>query len=103
MLLALPLLRSLVLMVPLIAAAGMAWSATVSTLNAAAQLSFSPAIRARTLSIYLFVMAGGYTSGSLVWGQVADRAGVQVALAVAGACMIVNALALLNGKRETAI
>ncbi len=103
MLLVLPVLRSLWLMVPLIVAAGMAWSATVSTLNAAAQLAFPPAIRARTLSIYLFVMAGGYTAGSLFWGRVADAASVQVALAGAGACIIVNAVALLNGKQETAI
>jgi predicted MFS family arabinose efflux permease len=103
MLLALPMLRSLLVMVPLIMAAGMAWSATVSTLNAAAQLAFPAAIRARTLSIYLFVMAGGYTAGSLVWGRVADRFGVQAALAAAGACVVINAIALLAAKRETAI
>ena len=103
MLLCLPFLRSLTVLVPLIVAAGMAWSATVSTLNAAAQLSFPAAIRARTLSIYLFVMAAGYTAGSLVWGRVADRIGVQAALACAGACVIINAIALLAAKRETAI
>jgi predicted MFS family arabinose efflux permease len=103
MLLALPFLHSLAIMVPLIMAAGMAWSATVSTLNAAAQMAFPQAIRARTLSIYLFVMAGGYTAGSLVWGRVADRFGVRAALAAAGICVIVNALALLTGKRETSI
>ncbi|MES2316000.1 MAG: MFS transporter [Pseudomonadota bacterium] len=103
MLLALPFLRSLTIMVPLIMVAGMAWSATVSTLNAAAQLAFPVAIRARTLSIYLFVMAGGYTAGSLVWGRVADRFGVQAALAMAGTCVVVNALALLAAKRETSI
>jgi len=103
MLVSLPFLRSLSIMVPLIMAAGMAWSATVSTLNAAAQLSFPTEIRARTLSIYLFVMAGGYTLGSLVWGRVADAFGVQAALATAGACVIVNAIALVTGKRETAI
>jgi predicted MFS family arabinose efflux permease len=103
MLLALPFLRSLAILVPLIVAAGMAWSATVSTLNAAAQLAFPAAIRARTLSVYLFVMAAGYTSGSLVWGRVADRFGVQAALAVAGACVVINAIALLAAKRETPI
>jgi predicted MFS family arabinose efflux permease len=103
MLLALPFLQSLAIMVPLIMAAGMAWSATVSTLNAAAQMAFPQAIRARTLSIYLFVMAGGYTAGSLVWGRVADHFGVQAALAAAGICVIVNAIALLTGKRETSI
>ena len=103
MLLALPLLRSLAILVPLIVAAGMAWSATVSTLNAAAQLAFPVAIRARTLSIYLFVMAAGYTGGSLVWGRVADRYGVRAALAGAGACVVINAIALLVARRETAI
>jgi MFS family permease len=78
---------------------GMAWSATVSTLNAAAQLSFPAEIRARTLSIYLFVMAFGYTIGSLVWGSVADHFGVQAAFAAAGACVVVNAIALATRKQ----
>jgi predicted MFS family arabinose efflux permease len=92
--------RSLMVLVPLIMCGGMAWSATVSTLNAAAQSSFPSHIRARTLSIYLFVMAAGYTAGSLVWGRVADHFGVQVAFAAAGSCVIVNAVALMTGKRE---
>jgi predicted MFS family arabinose efflux permease len=103
MLLVLPQLRSVALMVPLIMAAGMAWSAIVSTLNAAAQLSFPAAIRARTLSLYLFVMAGGYTLGSIFWGRVADLASVQAALSLAGACALVNAVALRTAKRESAI
>jgi predicted MFS family arabinose efflux permease len=92
--------RSLAVLVPLIICGGMAWSATVSTLNAAAQSSFPAHIRARTLSIYLFVMAAGYTVGSLVWGRVADHFGVQVAFAAAGACVVVTAIALVTGKRE---
>ena len=103
MLVTLPFLRSTMLMIPLIMAAGMAWSATVSTMNAAAQMAFPAAIRARTLSIYLFVMAGGYTVGSLVWGRIADHFGVQAALTAAGACVIVNGIALLTGKAETSI
>lgn len=103
MLVLLPWTTSLVVLVPLIVAAGMAWSATVSTMNAAAQLAFPQHIRARTLSIYLFVMAGGYTAGSLVWGRVADALGVQAALALAGACVILNAVVLAAGKRENAI
>lgn len=103
MLVSLAFLRSLAILIPLIMAAGMAWSATVSTLNAAAQLSFPAEIRARTLSIYLFVMAGGYTAGSLVWGRVADLAGVEMALAGAGLCVMINAWVLISGKRETSI
>jgi hypothetical protein len=45
-------------------------------------------------------MAGGYALGSLVWGRIADSAGVRVAFALAGACMIVNALVLATRKHE---
>jgi predicted MFS family arabinose efflux permease len=100
MLITLSFVRSLALLVPLIVCGGMAWSAIVSTLNAAAQLSFPAAIRARTLSIYLFVMACGYTAGSLVWGRLADHFGVRAAFATAGACVVVNAIALATSKRE---
>ncbi|MES2152015.1 MAG: MFS transporter [Pseudomonadota bacterium] len=103
MLVLMPFARSLLVLVPLIMCGGMAWSAIVSTMNAAAQLSFPASIRARTLSIYLFVMAGGYTLGSVVWGRVADHFGVQAAFATAGACVLVNAVALATGKRETCI
>ena len=101
MLVAMSLTTSLALLAPLIVCGGMAWSATVSTLNAAAQLSFPPEVRARTLSIYLFVMSGGYVAGSLVWGQVADMWGVRTALGAAGACVLANALAVATGNRKT--
>jgi MFS family permease len=103
MLMLMPHLTSLWLLVPLIAGGGMAWSAIVSTMNAAAQASFPQAIRARTLSIYLFVMAGGYALGSLVWGRVADHAGVKVAFTIAGACMVVNAAVLATRKHDNPI
>ncbi len=103
MLVALPFLRSVGVMVPLIVAGGMAWSATVSTMNAAAQLAFPQAVRARTLSIYLLVMAAAYTVGSVVWGFVADQFGVRAALAAAGACILVNGVLLLTAQRENAI
>jgi predicted MFS family arabinose efflux permease len=98
-----PASRSLAFLIPLIVCGGMAWSTIVSTLNAAAQLSFPAAVRARTLSIYLFVMAGGYTAGSLFWGAVADHVGVCAAFAGAGACVLVNAAMLARGKRENPI
>lgn len=100
MLIGLSFARSLAVLIPMIVCGGMAWSATVSTLNAAAQSSFPANIRARTLSIYLFVMAAGYTVGSLVWGRVADHFGVQAAFAIAGACVVINAIALATGKQE---
>jgi hypothetical protein len=103
MLATMPFLHTLKLLVPLIVAGGMAWSAVVSTLNAAAQLSFPVAVRARTLAIYLVVMAGGYTAGSLFWGRIADAMGVRFALATAGACVLVNAAVLLTSGRKNPI
>lgn len=103
MLAAMPWLHSLVVLVPLIACGGMAWSAVISTLNAAAQLSFPAAVRARTLAIYLVVMAGGYTVGSVVWGRVADACGVRFALGAAGACVLLNAAVLITGSRKNPI
>jgi len=103
MLLAMPFTRSLFVLAPLIVCGGMAWSATVSTLNAAAQLSFPAEVRARTLSIYLFVMSGAYVAGSVVWGRIAEAWGVQAALGLAGACVVINALVLLTGGRRNPI
>lgn len=103
MLMLMPLITSLWLLVPLIVCGGMAWSAIVSTMNAAAQSSFPHNLRARTLSIYLFVMAGGYALGSVIWGRVADSAGVKVAFGAAGACMVVNAVVLATRKHDNPI
>jgi predicted MFS family arabinose efflux permease len=103
MLAILPFLHTLALLIPLIVVGGMAWSAVVSTLNAAAQLSFPADVRARTLAIYLVVMAGGYTLGSLFWGRMADACGVRFAMAAAGACVLVNAAVLLTGGRQNPI
>jgi MFS family permease len=103
MLVAMPFLHTLASLVPLIVCGGMAWSATISTLNAAAQLSFPAAVRARTLAIYLVVMAGGYSAGSLFWGRLADAWGVRAALAAAGACVLVNAAVLATGRGKTPI
>jgi predicted MFS family arabinose efflux permease len=101
MLLAMPALRSMWTLAPLILVGGMAWSTTVSTMNAAAQASFPLAMRARAMSIYLFTMAFGYTVGSVAWGHAADRFGVGNALMAAGAVILFKAAVLLLGKRET--
>ena len=65
---------------PLLVLSGMAWLITLTTLNAAAQLQLPRWVRARGLSIYLLVFAGSQAVGSYVWGVVATRAGVDIAL-----------------------
>ncbi|MES2298449.1 MAG: MFS transporter [Pseudomonadota bacterium] len=83
-------------LVALVVAGGTAWSTIISTLNAAAQSSFPPEIRARTLSIYLLAMAGAYTAGSAAWGNLADGVGVAGALLAAGLYLLAVALPRLR-------
>jgi MFS family permease len=65
---------------PFLVISGMAWLITLTTLNAAAQLSLPRWVRARGLSVYLLVATGSQAIGAYVWGAVATRAGLDVAL-----------------------
>jgi MFS family permease len=65
---------------PFLVLSGMCWLITLTTLNAAAQLALPRWVRARGLSIYLLVFAGCQAAGSYVWGVVAARAGLDIAL-----------------------
>jgi len=66
--------------IPFLVISGMAWLITLTTLNAAAQLSLPRWVRARGLSVYLLVATGSQAIGSYVWGALATRAGLDVAL-----------------------
>ncbi|MEV6640700.1 MFS transporter [Amycolatopsis sp. NPDC051371] len=72
--------------------AGVAWIAVLSTLNSAAQLLLPAWTRARALAYYQLVFMGGQALGALLWGFVADLAGLAVAFAVPGAGLVVAAL-----------
>ncbi|WP_433686599.1 MFS transporter [Micromonospora carbonacea] len=82
--------------------AGLAWMTVLSTVNAAMQLFLPGWVRARGLSVYQMVFAGGQALGALAWGALGELAGLVAALAVAGAAMAVAALTvLLWPLRET--
>jgi MFS family permease len=66
--------------IPFLVISGMAWLITLTTLNAAAQLSLPRWVRARGLSVYLLVATGSQAIGSYVWGALATQAGLDVAL-----------------------
>jgi predicted MFS family arabinose efflux permease len=70
--------------------AGTAWLACLSTLNVAAQLAVSDALRARGMALYTAVLFGSLAVGSLIWGQVATY------LHVGGALLLAAAMALLG-------
>jgi predicted MFS family arabinose efflux permease len=72
---------------------GVAWIGALTTLNASLQLTLPDWVRARGLAFYLLVFQGGQAVGSLLWGGVAQRAGVRPALAAAAASLVLAALA----------
>jgi len=65
---------------PFLVLSGMAWLITLATLNAAAQLSLPRWVMARGLSMYLVVSTGSLAIGSYLWGAIATRAGLDIAL-----------------------
>jgi hypothetical protein len=75
-----------------LAAAGAAWIVMLTTLNATAQAVLPNWVRGRGLAVYLTVFFGTMTAGSLVWGQIAQTASLDVALLVAGVAGAVSAL-----------
>ena len=62
---------------------GVGWVAAASTAQAAAQLVAPPWVRARALAIYQLAFNGALAVGSLLWGWVGDRFGLQTAMAIA--------------------
>ncbi|HKA53646.1 MAG TPA: MFS transporter [Candidatus Binatia bacterium] len=69
---------------------GAAWMALMATYNVAVQTAVPDWVRARALAAYLLVFQGGTAAGSALWGTVAARTGLSVALLGA-------ALGLLGG------
>jgi MFS family permease len=62
---------------------GLGWVAAYSTLQAAAQLSAPPWVRARSLAIYQLAQNGALTLGSFGWGWLGDMLGLSTSLVVA--------------------
>jgi MFS family permease len=79
---------------PILVLAGMSWLITLTTLNAAAQLSLPRWVMARGLAVYLLVATGSQAIGSYVWGAVATREGLHIALLGSAAMLGVIALSV---------
>jgi MFS family permease len=60
--------------------AGAAWIAILACFNVVAQTMCPSWMRARALSMYLLVLQGGMAIGSAIWGELAARECVSVAL-----------------------
>jgi MFS family permease len=81
--------------IPILVLSGMAWLITSTTLNAAAQLSLPRWVRARGLSVYLLVATGSQAIGSYVWGAIATRAGLDMAMLCSAAVLGAVALSVV--------
>lgn len=89
---ALALVASVPLACIVLALVGAAWIAALSTLNTAAQSVLPGWVRGRGLAVYLTVFSGAMTGGSLLWGALADRSSIGLALLIAGGTCAVLAL-----------
>ena len=74
---------------------GVAWMTTMSCFNIVVQTVVPEWVRARTLAIYLLSFFGAMAVGSAVWGLVAERAGIPLALVGASAGLVVGLAAAL--------
>jgi MFS family permease len=90
--------RSLVILVPLLLVGGVAWITALSSLNVAAQRASPRWVKARALAVYLIVFQAGVAGGSVVWGALAARTGLEVVYAAAGAGLLIGVL-VLRGLR----
>ncbi|WP_381523640.1 MFS transporter [Spirosoma soli] len=77
---------------PMMYVAGISWLLTLTSFNVAVQLNLPKWVQARVLSIYLLVFQGGMAFGSLIWGSVASRFGLETALLAAAGWLLVSTL-----------
>ncbi|MHA6794407.1 MFS transporter [Pseudonocardia bannensis] len=82
------LVVALVALVP----AGLAWLCMLATMNGTLQVFLPGWVRARGLSIYQMVFAGGQAVASLIWGVLAEWLGLVPTLLVAGGLLALGAL-----------
>ena len=68
--------------------AGASWIVALASLNVSAQVALPEWVRGRGLAMYMTVMFGALTAGSILWGQVAGRVGLPLAHFLAAAGMI---------------
>ncbi len=84
-------------------AGGMAWIILTSSFNVSTQLAIPRWVQARALGLYLLVFQGGTALGSIVWGVVAARFGVSLALLYAAVGLVVGLAAALWWRLQTSV
>ena len=80
--------------------AGIAWIACLSSLNVSALVALPEWVRGRGSALYVTVMFGALSLGSLIWGQVASSFGLAPALFAAAAGGAIAALVQRRWKLQ---
>lgn len=80
---------------PVMFLSGLGWLMVMTSFSTTVQLHVPRWVQARVVSVYMLVFQAGLALGSVVWGELADRASLHVALLAAAAWMLASlALAL---------
>jgi MFS family permease len=86
------LTHSFALLIGVLFAGGIAWITLLSLFNVSARSVLPGWIEGRALAVYLLVFQGGTALGSVLWGAIAGRIGVERSLLWAGAGLFLNLL-----------
>lgn len=70
--------------------AGASWIAAISTFSVSVQLLLPDWVRARGLAVYNTLFYGSLTLGSVFWGQLGERLGIEAALLAAAAGILLG-------------
>jgi MFS family permease len=89
------LVTTLWVVLPLLVLAGIAWIGVVTTLNGTTQAFLPVWVRARGLSVYQLVLFGSTAVGSALAGAVASWVGVTTVMWAAGALTVLTGVRLL--------
>ena len=91
-------LQRLSTLAPVMLIGGAAWVTFISLISALIQNLAPDWVRARVLAIFILVYQGSFALGSAVWGAVAQRSGIRVALLYAGFATIGTTVMALFAK-----
>jgi MFS family permease len=91
MIVAIPSVHTLTVLMLVMLVSGGVWITFISLANALVQALAPDWVRARVLAIFLLVTQGGLAAGSVVWGTVGSRAGIDTALLWAGVATVLTA------------
>ncbi|PJJ48320.1 MFS transporter [Hymenobacter chitinivorans] len=77
---------------PVMFLSGIAWLMVMTSFSTTVQLHVPKWVQARVVSMYMLVFQAGLSLGSIVWGELADRASLEIALLTTAAWMLVSML-----------